>query len=45
MDKIRLGVIGTGNMGTGHIRNMMEGKTPEIELAAIADRDPKRVEL
>ena len=45
MDKIRLGVIGTGNMGTGHIRNMMEGKTPEIELAAIAVRDPKRVEF
>ena len=35
--KVRLGIIGIGNMGTGHIKNIMAGKCPEIELAAVAD--------
>lgn len=26
MDKIRLGIIGVGNMGSGHLRNVAEGK-------------------
>ena len=38
MNKIKLGVIGVGNMGTSHIRNIMEGKCPEIVVAAAADR-------
>ena len=35
--KIRLGIIGIGNMGTEHCRNLMEGKCPETELTAVAD--------
>ena len=35
--KIRLGVIGLGNMGSEHCRNIIDGKCPEIELAAAAD--------
>ena len=38
MDKVRLGIIGVGNMGTGHIKNLKEGKVPELELTAVADR-------
>jgi len=38
--KIRLGIIGVGNMGTGHIKNIEAGKCPEIELAAVADINP-----
>lgn len=38
-EKIKLGVIGIGNMGLGHIRNFVEGKMPEIEITAAADID------
>ena len=35
--KIRLGVIGIGNMGSEHCRNLAAGKCPETELCAVAD--------
>ena len=34
MSSIRLGIIGVGNMGTGHARNILEGKCPEVEITA-----------
>lgn len=37
MDKVRLGIIGIGNMGSGHSNNLIEGKVPEMELTAVAD--------
>ena len=37
MEKIRVGVIGVGNMGTTHCRNIYEGKIPDMTLAAAAD--------
>ena len=43
MSKVKLGIIGIGNMGTSHIKNIMEGKTPEVELAAVCDIDPERL--
>lgn len=42
--KVKIGILGFGNMGTGHARNIMEGKCPEIELTAIADKNPARIE-
>ena len=43
MEKVRLGVIGIGNMGSGHCLSIVEGKTPEIKLAAVADlRETRR---
>ena len=42
MKKIRLGVIGTGNMGSEHCRNLTGGKCPETELTAVADIRPER---
>ncbi|MBQ6803622.1 MAG: Gfo/Idh/MocA family oxidoreductase, partial [Clostridia bacterium] len=44
MEKIRLGVIGVGNMGSGHINNIKAGKCPEIEVVAVADRRESRRE-
>ena len=41
--KIRVGIIGLGNMGTGHARSIIEGKCPELTLAAIADSNPDRL--
>ena len=33
MNKVRLGIIGIGNMGSGHVESILDGKVPEIELA------------
>lgn len=44
-DKIKLGIIGFGNMGTGHTSNIMIGKCPEIDLVAICDKNPDRIEF
>lgn len=44
MDKIRLGIIGMGNMGTAHTENLLKGLCPEIEITATADRRASRRE-
>ena len=40
MKKVRLGIIGLGSMGAAHAQWILSGKTPRIELAAVADTDP-----
>lgn len=30
MEQVRLGIIGVGNMGSGHTANIMAGKVPEV---------------
>ncbi len=42
MDKVRMGVIGYGNMGTTHVRNLSNGAVPNMELAAVCDFSEKR---
>lgn len=44
MKKIRFGVIGTGGMGKGHLRNFAEGKIPQGEVTAICDINPIKLE-
>ena len=43
MEKVRLGIIGVGNMGSSHLRNYLDGKLPEIEVTAVADPKPDRL--
>ena len=43
-DKIRLGIIGVGNMGSGHAGSILNGRCPDFELRAVADRNPDRLE-
>ena len=43
MSKVRLGIIGYGNMGSGHYNKVLDGKCPEITVTAIADTDPARL--
>ena len=43
--KVRLGIIGVGNMGSGHIANILAGRCPEIEVTAVADINPERLEF
>ncbi len=42
--KIRLGIIGLGNMGTTHAKSILDGSVPGLELTAVADSDPARLE-
>ncbi len=44
MKKIRLGIIGIGNMGSTHFKNVLGGKCPEIDVTAVADIDPARLD-
>ncbi len=44
MKKIRLGIIGIGNMGSGHAQNIRDGKCPDFKIVAIADTDSQRLE-
>ncbi len=37
MSKVKLGIIGIGNMGTSHSTRLVAGNVPDIELVAIAD--------
>lgn len=39
---VKLGIIGIGNMGSSHSQNILAGKTPEVVLAAVADRRESR---
>lgn len=41
---IRLGIIGIGNMGSGHAKSILEGKCADFRLCAAADINPKRLE-
>ena len=44
MEKVRLGILGFGNMGTNHTKHILAGQSPEIELTAICDHKPERIE-
>ena len=44
MEKVRFGVIGTGGMGKGHLRNFAAGKIPEGEVPAICDINPAKLD-
>ncbi len=42
MKKVKLGVVGYGNMGTAHVDNIMTGKVPNMEIGAVCDIDIDR---
>ena len=43
LDKVRFGVIGVGNMGSAHAKNLFEGKVDGGVLAAVCDISPERL--
>ena len=45
MSKIKLRIIGFGNMGTGHTSTIMGGNCPDVQLVAICDKNPDRCEF
>ena len=40
---LKLGIIGAGNMGVAHMKKILEGKCPNIEVAAVADQKESRL--
>ena len=44
MEKVRLGIIGYGNMGTTHARNISQGKVDNLVLTAVCDISEERRE-
>ena len=42
MDKVRLGILGIGNMGSGHCKNILAEPDCEITLAAVCDVKEER---
>jgi len=45
MRKVRIGIIGVGNIGTVHMKHIMRGEAGEWELVAAADRSPGQREM
>lgn len=44
MQKIRLGIIGMGNMGSGHLQNVLDGLCPSVTVTAVSDINPEKLE-
>lgn len=42
-DKVRVGMIGLGNMGASHAKKLLAGECPEIELTAVCDVKEERL--
>ncbi len=45
MNTTRIGVVGLGNMGRSHARNILENKIPGLQLTAVADAVPAAAEI
>lgn len=43
MSKVRIGIIGIGNMGSSHAKNIINGEVPNAELTAVCDYSPERL--
>lgn len=43
MDKVKFGIIGAGNMGSGHLGFFQSGKIKNGEVTAIADTNPEKL--
>lgn len=44
MEKVRFGIVGVGNMGAAHARNILAGKVTNGHLTAVCDINPKKLE-
>ena len=44
MEKIKLGILGVGNIGRDHVKRIVEGRCPEIALCAVCDPKQERLD-
>jgi predicted dehydrogenase len=45
MEKIKIGIIGFGNMGSGHAKHIHDGGSQKVEVTAICDIDLERIKV
>lgn len=45
MKEIKYGIIGVGNMGSGHLQSIQSGKVPQAVVTAIADINENRLNI
>ncbi len=45
MSKVKMGIIGFGNMGKSHTNKLTSGMVPNMEICALCDNDEKKREL
>ena len=43
MQRVRIGIVGLGNMGGVHAAQILAGKVPRLELSAVCDIDAKKL--
>lgn len=43
MEKVRLGIVGMGNIGASHGQRLLNGEVPGCRLTAVCDGDPQRL--
>lgn len=43
MSKVRIGIVGIGNMGYSHSNQILAGKISRLELTAVADSNPEKL--
>lgn len=43
MNKVRIGIVGLGNMGSVHANQILAGKISRLELTAVSDVDPEKL--
>lgn len=43
MNKVRVGIVGIGNMGSCHAKNILAGKIEGMELTAVCDTDKNKI--
>jgi predicted dehydrogenase len=43
MNKVRIGIVGLGNMGSGHAGQILKGEIPRLELTAVCDSNPEKL--
>ena len=44
-EKVRVGVVGVGNMGSDHVKRIASGSLPDMVLTAVADIDEKKFDF
>lgn len=45
MNKVKIGIIGYGNMGSGHVEKLKSGKVKDMEVTAVCDVSAERREV
>ena len=43
MEKVRFGIVGFGNMGSSHVKNLFEGKVANAVVTAVCDINPEKL--